>query len=87
MTAGVVSLHENDVPLRNKGNGSKRLIPAAMQMELHGKNIALVVEIEVGLEPHRIPGMIQSVFWSPAALHSTRIGTLWGSSRDHISAG
>lgn len=59
MTAGAISLHDNNVPLRHKGNGSKRLIAAAMQIKLHGgKSIALIDEIEVGLEPHRIRGLI-----------------------------
>jgi hypothetical protein len=50
MTAGAISLHDNHVPLRHKGNGSKRLIAAAMQIKLHGgKNIALIDELEVGL--------------------------------------
>ncbi len=58
-TAGALSLHEGNVPLRNKGSGSKKLIAAAMQMRLHGgKNISLIDEIEVGLEPHRIRGLI-----------------------------
>ena len=56
---GALSLHENNVPLRNKGSGTKRLVGTAMQMKLHdGKNIALIDEIEVGLEPHRIRGLI-----------------------------
>lgn len=59
MSAGALSLHENNVPLRNKGTGSKKLIGAAMQMKLHGgKNISLIDEIEVGLEPYRIRGLI-----------------------------
>jgi putative ATP-dependent endonuclease of the OLD family len=57
--AGALSLHENNVPLRNKGSGTKRLIGVAMQMKLHGgKNISLIDELEVGLEPHRIRGLI-----------------------------
>ena len=56
---GALSLHENNVPLRNKGSGTKRLIGAAMQMKLHGgKNISIIDELEVGLEPHRIRGLI-----------------------------
>lgn len=56
---GALSLHENNVPLRNKGSGTKRLIGAAMQMKLHGgKNTSLIDELEVGLEPHRIRGLI-----------------------------
>lgn len=57
--AGALSLYEENVPLRNKGSGSKKLIGTAMQMKLHdGKNISLIDEIEVGLEPHRIRGLI-----------------------------
>lgn len=72
MTTGAISLHENNVPLRNKGNGSKRLIAAAMQIKLHGgKNIALVDEIEVGLEPHRIRGLIQRLRKSGQQIFTT----------------
>jgi putative ATP-dependent endonuclease of OLD family len=85
MTAGAISLHENSVPLRNKGTGSKRLIAAAMQMKLHGgKNIALIDELEMGLEPHRIRGIIhrlkktqQQVFTtthSPVVIRELEVG-------------
>lgn len=54
-----LSLHENNVPLRNKGDGTKRLVGTAMQMKLTGgKNISLIDELEVGLELHRIRGLI-----------------------------
>lgn len=60
ISTGAISLHEANVPIRNKGLGSKRLIAAIMQMMLHdGKNIALVDELELGLEPHRIRGVLQ----------------------------
>ena len=56
---GIVSLHESVVPLRTRGSGSKRLVAAAMQMKLYGgKCISLIDEIEIGLEPHRIRGLI-----------------------------
>lgn len=59
MNAGILSLHEDNVPLRNKGSGSKNLIAIAMQMKLHdGKNISLIDEIETGLEPQRIRGLV-----------------------------
>ncbi|MCH7882471.1 MAG: AAA family ATPase, partial [Proteobacteria bacterium] len=59
VSTGALSLHEDNVPLRNKGSGTKKLIGAAMQMKLHGgKNISLIDELEVGLEPHRIRGLI-----------------------------
>ena len=60
MDAGVLSLHENDVPISSKGSGSKKLIAVAMQMKLQeGKNISLIDEIETGLEPHRIRGLLR----------------------------
>ncbi|HBL23358.1 MAG TPA: hypothetical protein DDZ40_04500 [Deltaproteobacteria bacterium] len=79
-----LSLHENNVPLRNKGDGTKRLIGAAMQMKLNGgKNISLIDELEVGLEPHRIRGLIhnlknsnQQIFattHSPAVIRELRV--------------
>lgn len=59
VAGGIVSLHESAVPLRTRGSGSKRLIVTAMQMKLHGgKCISSIDEIEVGLEPHRIRGLI-----------------------------
>ena len=59
---GALSLYEENVPLRNKGSGSKKLIATAMQMELNdGKNISVIDEIETGLEPHRIRGLIHQL--------------------------
>jgi hypothetical protein len=58
-TTGALSLHEDNVPIRSKGSGTKKLIAAAMQMKLNnGKNIALIDEVEIGLEPHRIRGLL-----------------------------
>ena len=52
---GRVCLHDDNIPFRLKGKGSKRLISIAIQMSLakHG-GIILVDEIEQGLEPDRI---------------------------------
>ncbi len=72
MSAGLLSLHEDNVPLRNKGSGSKKLIGAAMQMKLYGgKNISLIDEIEMGLEPHRIRGLIYKLKKSRQQIFST----------------
>jgi len=72
MSSGAVSLHEDNVPLRNKGSGSKKLIATAMQMKLHGgKNISLIDEIEVGLEPHRIRGLIYKLKKSRQQIFAT----------------
>lgn len=60
MDTGVLSLHEGSVPISGKGSGSKKLIAVAMQMKLQGgKNISLIDEIETGLEPHRIRGLLR----------------------------
>ena len=49
-----VSLHENNIPLRLKGKGTKRLLSIAIQLELlKSGGIILVDEIEQGLEPDR----------------------------------
>ena len=62
LDAGVLALHHENIPLRNFGSGSKKLISCAMQMKLHdGRNITLIDEIELGLEPHRIRGLIKNL--------------------------
>ena len=54
-----LSLHEEQIPIRNKGDGSKKLVATAMQMQVgEGANIAAIDEFEAGLEPHRIRGLI-----------------------------
>lgn len=72
MTSGALSLHEDRVPLRNKGSGSKKLIAAAMQLKLHdGKNVSLIDEIETGLEPHRIRGLLLKIKNSQQQIFTT----------------
>lgn len=51
---GRICLHEDKVPFRQKGKGSKRLISIAIQTELaNSGGILLIDEIEQGLEPDR----------------------------------
>ena len=59
---GRISLHENAIPFRLKGKGSKRLASFAIQSAL-GVNggIMLVDEIEQGLEPDRIKQLIRTL--------------------------
>lgn len=53
--SGGLSLHDDGVPIKRHGTGTKRLIALAIQKKLHeGKNIKLIDEIEYGLEPYRI---------------------------------
>lgn len=49
-----ISLHENNIPFRLKGKGTKRLLSIAIQLELlKSGGIILIDEIEQGLEPDR----------------------------------
>lgn len=61
-SSGALTLHQGNVPIRSLGDGSKKLITCAMQMLLNnGKNISLIDELEVGLEPHRIRGLLNKL--------------------------
>ena len=52
---GNISLYDNNIPLRLKGKGSKRLLSIAIQLELAKQGgIILIDEIEQGLEPDRV---------------------------------
>lgn len=55
-TSGAISLHDADgVPLKKLGLGSSRLLVAGVQGRVAAEtSIALVDEVEHGLEPHRI---------------------------------
>lgn len=57
-----VCLHENDIPIRLKGKGSKRLISLAIQLELAKENgIIMIDEIEQGLEPDRVQHVVHKL--------------------------
>jgi putative ATP-dependent endonuclease of the OLD family len=68
MGNGVIALHDaNNVPLRNLGLGSSRLLVAGLQRRSAiGSHIALIDEIEHGLEPYRITQLLH-VLGSKAA--------------------
>ena len=59
ITAGGISLHDGKLPLRRLGTGSSRLIVSALQHDAGGAPIALIDEIEHGLEPHRIARLLK----------------------------
>lgn len=67
ITAGGVALHDGDLPLRTLGTGSSRLIVSALQHNARGSHIALVDEIEHGLEPHRIARLLKYLLVPPAS--------------------
>lgn len=58
ITAGGVSLHDGGLPLRRLGTGSSRLIVSALQHDAGGSHVALIDEVEHGLEPHRIARLL-----------------------------
>lgn len=54
-----VSIHEDGVPFRLKGKGSKRLLSLAIQLALtEPSGIILIDEIEQGLEPDRVMHLV-----------------------------
>ena len=54
-----VSIHEEGIPFRLKGKGSKRLLSLAIQLALtHPSGVILIDEIEQGLEPDRVQHLV-----------------------------
>jgi len=59
---GRICLHEDKIPFRLKGKGSKRLISIAIQTELaKSGGIILIDEIEQGLEPDRAKHLVRTL--------------------------
>lgn len=57
---GVLSLYDGPIPLQSFGLGSRRLAALAVQEAGTGKSsVALVDEVEHGLEPHRIRRLLR----------------------------
>jgi hypothetical protein len=65
ITAGGISLHDGKLPLRRLGTGSSRLIVSALQHDARGSHVALIDEIEHGLEPHRIARLLKYLSFPP----------------------
>ncbi len=62
----VLGLHEDAVPVRLWGLGTKRLAALAIQQSGVGQNsILLVDELELGLEPHRIRLLLERLKAAP----------------------
>jgi len=59
-TGGTIAVHDEDgIPLRNLGLGSGRLLVAGMQRRAGGQGqLALIDEVEHGLEPYRITRLL-----------------------------
>lgn len=62
ISEGKVSLHDGKVPFRLMGKGSRRIASIAIQTAVaHDGGIALVDEIEQGLEPDRVKQIIRNL--------------------------
>jgi len=58
--AGSLLLHDGDVPTTFLGLGSQRLAGIAFQLEaLDEHSVALIDEVEIGLEPHRLRHLVR----------------------------
>lgn len=59
---GGLSLHDDNMPLRRLGLGSRRMLTFGIQhMGLKNPHITLIDEIEIGLEPHRISRLLKKL--------------------------
>jgi len=67
---GAIALHDElGVPLRSLGTGSARLLISGLQrMAAETATVALVDEVEFGLEPHRLARLLDSLGAKDAAL-------------------
>lgn len=62
MKVGGLALHDGDIPLRQLGLGSRRMLLCGIQkIGLEEGHITLFDEVEFGLEPHRIIRLIKHV--------------------------
>jgi putative ATP-dependent endonuclease of OLD family len=62
LKAGGLALHDGDIPLRQLGLGSRRMLLCGIQqVGLDEGHITLFDEVEIGLEPHRISRLIKHV--------------------------
>ncbi len=62
LKAGGLALHDGDIPLRQLGLGSRRMLLCGIQkMGLDEGHITLFDEVEFGLEPHRISRLLKHV--------------------------
>lgn len=59
---GGLTLHAGEMPLRQLGLGSRRMLLCGIQKEnLDAQHITLFDELELGLEPHRIARLIKHI--------------------------
>lgn len=60
--SGGIALHDGEIPLRQLGLGSRRMLTCGLQTEnLENQHITLIDEVEHGLEPHRISRLLKHI--------------------------
>ncbi|MBB6600318.1 AAA family ATPase [Luteimonas sp. MC1825] len=86
---GGLTLHDGDIPVRQLGLGSKRMLLCGIQQEsLEAQHVTLFDEVEYGLEPHRIARLIRHIrqdkkgqyfltTHSPTVLRELTVGQLY----------
>ena len=61
-SGGAIALHDEDqVPLKNLGSGSMRLLVAGLQKVAGQSSVSIIDEAEFGLEPYRIIRLLDSL--------------------------
>lgn len=62
MNYGAISLHDENIPVKNYGYGSKRLLTLGLQLKTtKNGGIILIDEVENGLEPFRLRNMLRKI--------------------------
>jgi hypothetical protein len=90
LSSGSISLHDDGVPLRLAGLGTRRLATLGIQKSAISEGaIILIDEIEHGLEPHRIIGAMSQLKSDQefADLISTPIGQILMTTHSDIALG
>uniref|UniRef100_UPI00315868B3 ATP-dependent nuclease n=1 Tax=Variovorax sp. S12S4 TaxID=3029170 RepID=UPI00315868B3 len=89
LKVGGLALHDGDIPLRQLGLGSRRMLLCGIQkMGLEEGHVTLFDEVEFGLEPHRISRLLKHVredkrgqyfltTHSPVVLRELTVGELY----------
>lgn len=73
---GSLLLHDGEVPASNLGMGTQRLAGIAFQLgALQSEAVALIDELEIGLEPHRLLHLVRQLKNRAAAGHGQVIVT------------
>ena len=88
IAAGALALHDENVPVRQYGLGSKRLVTLAMQKEVTDQGtILLIDEIEHGLDPYRLRSLVRLLRddLCPQTENRSKLGQVFSTSHSPIA--